>query len=671
MKILIVDDDDDIRQIARLSLVRLGGMEVVEAATGADALRKADEERPDAILLDMMMPVMDGPTTLAALKNNPGTARIPVIFLTARAMKSELDHLKALGAVGVLTKPFDPASLASQVRSVLNAVTHQGTDRDALLEQLRFDYVRDAPAGLDRVVAIIDRLQSNPADPQALSELSRAFHNLAGSGATYGLPEVSRLAGQAEEECAAIVRGSTVPSAAQVVGWQATVETLRAQIAAAETGPRDRPITGPGLPQTKTPIDILVADDDEGICRFLEAICTREQMSVRTAGTCADARRGLVAGLPDGMLVDITLPDGSGYELVDHVRGLPGGDKVAVVMVSRLTGLLDKVEAIRCGADAYFEKPIDDVALVSKLKHLLRRDSITPPRVLTVESNPAESSDLRAILLSAGYEVLTCSDPHRFEKHLVTLQPDLVLIDVLLPELTGYELARIVRQNDAYATLPILFLATERQPQARLESVAAGADDCLLKSDPPALILATVAARLERGRLIKSLLERDGLTRLLTHTALIGRAEAVIAQSRRNPGRSVAFAMLDLDQFKSVNDRYGHAVGDRVLTTLAALLRRRLRQSDIIGRYGGEEFSVVLQDIASPEGVRLLSRILDEFAAIPHHAPGGTTFQTTFSAGVATLDLGHMDVRQWIAAADAALYAAKAAGRNRVLAGRS
>ena len=245
-----------------------------------------------------------------------------------------------------------------------------------------------------------------------------------------------------------------------------------------------------------------------------------------------------------------------------------------------------------------------------------------------------------------------------------------MLIDVLLPELTGYELARIVRQNDAYATLPILFLATERQPQARLESVAAGADDCLLKSDPPALILATVAARLERGRLIKSLLERDGLTRLLTHTALIGRAEAVIAQSRRNPGRSAAFAMLDLDQFKGVNDRYGHAVGDRVLSALAALLRRRLRQSDIIGRFGGDEFSVVLQDIVAPEGVRLLSRILDEFAAIPHHAPGGTTFQATFSAGVATLDIRRMDVQQWIAEADVALYAAKAAGRNRVLAAR-
>jgi len=119
MKILIVDDEDDIRRIAGLSLARLGGMEVVEASNGADAVRKAAVEKPDAILLDMMMPSMDGPATLTALRNNAATAGIPVIFLTAKAMKSDVDRLKAMGAAGVLTKPFDPTSLAAQVRSML------------------------------------------------------------------------------------------------------------------------------------------------------------------------------------------------------------------------------------------------------------------------------------------------------------------------------------------------------------------------------------------------------------------------------------------------------------------------------------------------------------------------------------------------------------------------
>ena len=119
MKVLIIDDEDDIRRVARLSLAGVGGMEVAEAGSGADGIRKAAAERPDAVLLDMMMPIMDGPATLAALRGDPRTAAIPVVFLTAKALSAEVEGLKALGARGVLTKPFDPMRLPSQLRALL------------------------------------------------------------------------------------------------------------------------------------------------------------------------------------------------------------------------------------------------------------------------------------------------------------------------------------------------------------------------------------------------------------------------------------------------------------------------------------------------------------------------------------------------------------------------
>ncbi|OFW10029.1 MAG: hypothetical protein A3H96_03495 [Acidobacteria bacterium RIFCSPLOWO2_02_FULL_67_36] len=121
MKVLIIDDDADIRSIARLSLSRLGGMEVVEAAGGAEGVRKAQNEQPDVILLDMMMPVMDGSATLAALRSQPATAATPVIFLTAKAMRVEVERLRALGAAGVLIKPFDPRTLPGDVRALVES----------------------------------------------------------------------------------------------------------------------------------------------------------------------------------------------------------------------------------------------------------------------------------------------------------------------------------------------------------------------------------------------------------------------------------------------------------------------------------------------------------------------------------------------------------------------
>ena len=119
MKILLIDDEDDIRRVARLSLSRVGKMDVVEAASGLEGVRRAESEAPDVILLDVMMPGLDGPSTLSALRSSAKTASIPVVFLTAKAMPAELDRLRGLGTRGVLLKPFDPITLPGQLTALL------------------------------------------------------------------------------------------------------------------------------------------------------------------------------------------------------------------------------------------------------------------------------------------------------------------------------------------------------------------------------------------------------------------------------------------------------------------------------------------------------------------------------------------------------------------------
>ena len=120
MKILIIDDEEDVRRIVSLSLVHVGHFEVVEAAGGEEGMAMARSEKPDAILLDVMMPVVDGPATLAALRADPLTRDIPVIFVTAWAMSTEVDRLRTLGAKGVLTKPFDAMAISDAVKAILH-----------------------------------------------------------------------------------------------------------------------------------------------------------------------------------------------------------------------------------------------------------------------------------------------------------------------------------------------------------------------------------------------------------------------------------------------------------------------------------------------------------------------------------------------------------------------
>ena len=119
MKILIVDDEEDIRQIARFALSQVGCMKVLEAENGRRGRTDRGEEKPDAILMDVFMPGLDGPATLVNCVKNPGTSTIPVIFLTAQSSPSELNKLKSFGAAGILNKPFDPITLADEVEAVL------------------------------------------------------------------------------------------------------------------------------------------------------------------------------------------------------------------------------------------------------------------------------------------------------------------------------------------------------------------------------------------------------------------------------------------------------------------------------------------------------------------------------------------------------------------------
>jgi CheY-like chemotaxis protein len=121
MKILVIDDEEDTRSIASMCLGLLGGADVVEASSGKEGLQKAADEQPDVIILDLLMPEMDGTQTLTNLRKNPATERIPVIFLTVKGRFEEFDNLKSLGALAVLTKPFDPTTLTEQITDILKS----------------------------------------------------------------------------------------------------------------------------------------------------------------------------------------------------------------------------------------------------------------------------------------------------------------------------------------------------------------------------------------------------------------------------------------------------------------------------------------------------------------------------------------------------------------------
>lgn len=522
---------------------------------------------------------------------------------------------------------------------------------------------------LEQIQQLLTSIARSPQDINQLRELTRQFHWLAGSGGIYGFPQISKLGAHGESFCEEIAQQNRPISRTEWEKCQAIFDALKMAFSDNEDGQRvtmqkQLPVITPPAPP---PADVIIVDADPDQVEKLTRLMDDRAMVARACRTGSAALKAIHEQLPRAVIISIPLPDLDSYGLVEKIRQVPKGNEIVIYTVSKKSGFLDKVKAIHCGADAYFEVPVDWESLVHKLQYMLDRNQPSNYRVLSVEDDPDQAEFIRAVLQSTGYQVTIISDPHQFEEYMVSVNPDLVLLDIMLGSMTGYELARYLRQDDRWAMVPIIFLTTENQLYAHIQTAQSGADEHLIKPVPPPLLLNAVASRLERMRFFKSLLHRDGLTHLLTHGAFMEAAQKLVAHAKRNTDRMAAMMVLDVDHLSKINQAYGYAAGDRVLVNLATLLKQRCRQSDTVGRIGGEEFIAIVEDLEEKDAVHLAKRLLQDFSNVQHKSADGTPFQATFSAGIAMLDAKTMDAEKWKRIAEQALKAAKSAGRKNVM----
>ena len=538
---------------------------------------------------------------------------------------------------------------------------------DKTFQELKNQYLLRSSERLDQISELLTSLAKSPGDIGLLRDLMRQFHWLAGSGSIYGFPQITKLGTHGEEFCEQIIRSNKALTRSDWEKCSALLNALKVTFSGDDDPQRDT--IERALPKggEYAGAEVLFVDPDQSNFLFLAKILEDQGMAIRNMRTALNALESCGLKMPKAVIIALPLPDASGYELVERIRSMPNGQDPVIFFVGAKSGFLDKVQAIHCGADGFFQVPVDWESVETRLKYLMDRGKPQNFRILSVEDDPDQAYFIRYVLESAGYRVHHIADPLLFEEALLSFNPDLVMLDILLPGMTGYELARYLRQDERWATMPILFLTTQNQLEAHIESARAGADDHLVKPVAPALLLSATASRLERARFLKNLLHRDGLTRLLTHTAFMEQAQSVVSQVKRNPNRLAALMLIDLDKFKTINERFGYATGDKILISLSTVLRQRLRSSDIVGRFGGEEIAIIVEDLEEYDAVNLAQRLLHDFSLMKHRAPDGSEFTMTFSAGVAMLDSKLMDVERWRKHAEQALKAAKNNGRNCVM----
>jgi diguanylate cyclase (GGDEF)-like protein len=488
----------------------------------------------------------------------------------------------------------------------------------------------------------------------------RLAHSLAGVGSTFGFPEVTAVSSRLESLLKAALAEGGSPGDDEVDDllcrlWEIAGQPLEPVAAAAE--PREAaPAGDEGL--------LFLWSDDAGLREALSLQLRPFGYEVQAFVDLEALEREVERDPPAALLLDWEGP-GGGVE-TRRLATLGQGDGEApkrVILSSRLD-LAARLEAVRAGGDAYLTKPVEAGLLAETLDRLTGGGPADPYRILIVEDDAELATLYAEALEAAGMRAAVVSDPMDVMAPLTRFQPDLILMDLYMPGCIGPELAAVLRQQDGYVGTPIVYLSTEAGLERQIAAINAGGDEFLTKPIAPAHLVAAVAARARRGRLLATRIAYDGLTGLLNHSHLKQQIEIELAQAGRERWQ-VAYAMIDVDRFKSINDTFGHTAGDRLLKSLARLLRQRLRRSDVVGRYGGDELAVLLPHTDGLTARRVLDEIRESFSHLRLSA-GGREMAATLSCGVAVYP-ACPSPRELVEAADAALYEAKGGGRNRVV----
>ena len=646
---------------------RLDGLQVKAVRNGHEALAALAQGGWQLLVIDHHITNPPALEFLAELRKLPTGSDLPVIYCLAEGATSELQTtlVREFEVEQLCFHPLDQEELARLAGERL----HLSLCSQPKLQDPAQDQALAAVAGLwtrckDTIlgrVEVVEQAISALWDGDLRDELRRkaeqAAHKLAGSVGLFGFMEASRLACELERS---FRPGSTLDEA-QALSLSETAAALRREL---ESRPTSHTVGPPLLCDDGRPTLLIVDSDKDLIQKLVEEASSRE-IRVEVVNELSAARELLRRFRPDVVLMDLSLPQDV-LESLQLLEELAGRDPaVPALILTARDSLIDRVEVARRGGRGFLQKPLPPSEVLDAVMQQLNRMSALESKVMVVDDDPLVLAALKAILEPRRIHVTTLNEPLRFWEVFERTSPDLLVLDVDMPHLTGIELCRVVRNDPQWFGVPILFLTMHRDAETVRRVFAAGADDFVNKPVVGPELLTRIGNRLEHARLYRTLVETDPLTGVANRR----KSNTMLNQLIRLAGRNhqpFSFAMLDLDNFKKINDTHGHAVGDQVLRRLGGVLIRTFRGEDVVARWGGEEFSVGMFGMEQRDAVRRMEGMLDAFRTEAITTPGGVEFHVTFSAGVAQYPEDGVDLQSLYGAADRALYQAKQAGRNRV-----
>ncbi len=450
---------------------------------------------------------------------------------------------------------------------------------------------------------------------------------------------------------------------------------------------------------------VLVVDDIPANVKLLEARLMADYFDVLCAQSGKEALEILALNMVDIVLLDVMMPEMDGFEVCRRIKANPQTMHIPVVMVTALDQVSDRVMGLEAGADDFLTKPLNDMALISRVKSLVRIKMMTDElrsrastseqmglddggfmkklqhheggRVLLVDDMRSSTERIRK-QVRGEYELVFENDLQMALRRCADEDLDCVLVNLGTQTFDALRLCAQLRSLESTRMLPILVLADESDQGRIMRSLDLGVNDYVRQPVDRNELLARVKTQVLRKRYLDALRDSiqhsmelavlDGLTKLYNRRYMTTHLDSLLVAAREKE-KPLTLLLMDIDHFKSVNDTHGHDAGDEVLQEFSNRIRKNTRGIDLVCRYGGEEFVVIMPDtdhaLATVVAERIRKKVFEK-PFIIHK--GRDMLDVTVSIGLASVQNGNESQDRLLKRADNALYQAKESGRNRVVA---
>jgi len=448
---------------------------------------------------------------------------------------------------------------------------------------------------------------------------------------------------------------------------------------------------------------VLVVDDILPNVKLLEAKLASEYYDVLTATSGPEALEKLKADSPDIILLDVMMPGMDGFEVCSIIKSDPAYAHIPVVMVTALTDASDRVRGLEAGADDFLSKPLNDTALMARVRSLVRlkmtvdewrarentaselgvsdqtpsvmNEPVEGAKILVVEDLDFEHEKINDTLSKDSDETTIVRTGIEAMERVAAQEFDLLIVSLNLEGEDGLRLCSHLRSSERTRAIPILMMAEDGDMSRIAHGLEIGAHDYILRPLDSNELLARVRTQIRRKRFqdrLRSSYEvslsmalTDPLTGLYNRRYFEVHFQKMLNESKRN-SKQMALLIMDIDHFKSVNDTYGHGVGDEILKEFAVRMQDKLRSFDLVARFGGEEFVAILPDV-SPEVAHIVAeRLRTSICNEPFKcsAPDGQINVAVSIGGTLVEPQSERTMEELLKRADDCLYEAKEHGRN-------